>query len=139
MNMAEKHEQLVQIRVGTRHPITLMFDDGSRRTVSPVIERNSGTDFYPDLVRVKTMPQDLGTDGGGFEIRSQAVGEVINLPAVDELSENELVFVSGFVIAALEAKGEYAYSRRVVSPGKTKRSDSGFPEAILSWTTVRAG
>ena len=94
MNMAKKHEQLVKIRVGTKHPITLMFADGSERTLSPVVERNSGSDYYPDFVRVRTVPQDLGTDLGGFEMRSQVVGEVINLPPVEELAENEIVFVS---------------------------------------------
>ena len=138
MNMAERHEQLVRIRVGTRHAVTMLFADGSTRTVSPVIESDSGSGTYPNLVRVKTEPQDLGTDIGGFEMRSQAIGEVINLPALEELAENEIVFVSGFVVAALEARGEYGYSGKVVSPGKTNRDDRGITE-ILSWTTVRAG
>lgn len=138
MNMADKHEQMVKIRVGTRHPITLLFPDGSNRAISPTVEDHSGVDFYPDLVRVKTEPQDIETDRGGFEICSHVVGEVINLPSIEELGENEIVFVSGFVVAALQAKGEYRYSGRVVSPGKTKRGEQGFPESILSWRTVRA-
>ena len=80
MNMAEKHEESVKIRVGTRHAVTLLFPDGSRRTVSPVVECDSGSDHYPNLVRVRTESQDLGTDQGGFEIYSQVLGEVINLP-----------------------------------------------------------
>ena len=138
MNMANKHEQMVKVRVGTRHPVTLLFPDGSKRTISPTVEDHAGVNFYPDLVRVKTEPQDNGTDRGGFEICSQVVGEVINLPSTEELDENEIVFVSGFVVAALEAKGECSYSGRVVSPGKTKRDEHGFPECVLSWTTVRA-
>ena len=101
MNMAEKHEELVKIRVGTRHPITLKFADGSARTVAPIVERRSGTDFYPNLVRVKTVAQDMGTDRGGFEMRSQTVGEVFNIPSVGELAEDELVFVSGLVVTVL--------------------------------------
>ena len=139
MNMAEKHEELVKIRVGTRHPVALLFADGSTRTVSPIVERRSGADLYPDLVRVKTVAQDLGTDRGGFEMQSQTVGEVFNIPPVGELAEDELVFVSGLVVAAPEARGEYGYSGRVVSPRKTKRGESGFPEAILFWTTIRSG
>ena len=138
MYMANKHEQIVKIRVGTRHPVTLLFPDGSKRTISPTVEDHSGVNFYPGLVRVKTEPHDIGTNRGGFEICSQAVGEVFNLPSIEELDENEIVFVSGFVVSALEAKGEYRYSGRVVSPGKTKRSEHGFPEGVLSWTTVRA-
>ena len=137
MTLANKHEQMVQIRVGTRHPVTLLFPDGSKRTISPAVEDHSGVNFYPDLVRVKTKPQDIGTDRGGFEICSQEIGDVINLPSIEELNENEIVFVSGLVVAALEAKGEYRYSGRVVSPGKTKRGEHGFPEYVLSWTTVR--
>ena len=139
MNMANKHEQLVKIRIGTKHPVILLFRDESKRTISPTVEDHSGVAIYPDLVRVRTTPQDIGTDRGGFEICSQEVGEVINLPPIEELDENEIVFVSGFVVAALEAKGEYRYSGRVVSPGKTKRGENGFPECVLSWTTVRAG
>ena len=132
MNMAEKHEELVKIRVVTRHPMTLMFEDGSTRTVAPVVERSSGTEFYPNLVRAKTAAQDLGTDRVGIEMQSQTVGEVFNIPSVGELEEGEVVFVSGLVVAALQANGEYGYSGRVVSPGKTKRGETGFPEAILS-------
>lgn len=139
MNMAEKHEQLVKIRVGTRHPVTLMFEDGSTRTVAPVVERRSGNDFYPNLVRVKTVAQDLGTDRGGIEMQSQIVGQVFNVPSVGELAEDEIVFVSGLAVAALQGNGEYGYSGRVVSPGKTKRGETGFPEAILSWNTVLPG
>ena len=58
---------------------------------------------------------------------------------VEDLDDNEIVFVSGFVVAAFEARGGYGYSERVVSPGKTNRGESGFLEAVLSWTTVRAG
>ena len=47
MNMAEKHEELVKIRVGTRHPITLKFADGSARTVAPIVERRSGLTSTP--------------------------------------------------------------------------------------------
>ena len=138
MSLADKHEQLVKVRVGTRHPVTLMFPDGSRRTIPPRVEDHSGVGYYPDLVRVKTVPQGTGTDKGGFEIYSQAIGEVFNLPAIEELDENEVVFVSGFVVSALEAQGEFHYSGRVVAPGKTKRGEHGFTECILSWTTVRA-
>ena len=138
MNMANNHEQMVKIRVGTRHSVTLLFPDGSKRTIFPTVEDNSGVDLYPNLVRVKTEHQDIGTDRGGFEICSQVVGEVINLPSIEELDENEIVFVSGFVISALEAKGQNHYSGRVVSPGKTKRGEHGFTEYVLSWTTVRA-
>ncbi len=137
MDMAKRHEQLVKIRVGTRHSITLAFSDGSRRTVHPVVENNGETDFYPNLVRIRTVPRDRGSDLGGFPIQSQEVGDVINLPSVEDLDDNEIVFVSGFVIAALETKGEYCrYSERVVSPGKTLRKEDGFPEALLSWTTI---
>lgn len=137
MNMAERHEQLVKIRIGTRHPITLEFPDGSRRTVHPVIEKDGETDFYPNLVRIRTVPKDQGTDLGGFPIQSQEVGDVINLPSVQDLDENEIIFVSGFVIAALESKREYSqYTGRIVSPGKTLRREDGFPEALLSWTTI---
>jgi hypothetical protein len=115
-----------------------MFPDGSKRTIPPRVEDHSGVGYYPDLVRVKTEPQDTGTDKGGFEIYSQAIGEVFNLPAIEELDENEVVFVSGFVVSALEAQGAFHYSGRVVAPGKTKRGEHGFPECILSWTTVRA-
>ena len=139
MNMAEQHERDVRIRVGTRHAVTIEFPDGSQRTVCPVVERHTGNDFYPNLVRVKTIPQDEGQDGGGLEMRSQLIGEVINLPPVKELANNEIVFVSGLVIGTLEARGEFNYSGRVVSPGKTKRGDNGSIEAILSWTTVRSG
>ena len=125
------------IRLGTRHPVTLLFPDGSKRTVYPTVEDHSGVNFYPDLVRVKTEPQDIGTDRAGFEICSQEIGDVINLPAIEELDENEIVFVSGFVVSALEAKGECRYSGRMVSPDKTKRSEHGFPEYVLSRTTVR--
>ena len=139
MNMAEKHEELVKIRVGTRHPITLMFADGSTRTVAPIVEKRSGTDYYPNLVRVKTVAQDMGTDGGGLEMHSQTMGEVFNIPSVGELAEDEIVFVSGLVVTVLQANGDYEYSGRVVSPGKTKRGESGFPEAILSWNTIGSG
>lgn len=138
MSLADKHEQLVKARVGIRHPVTLMFPDGSKRTIPPRVEDRSGMSYYPDLVRVKTEPRDRGTDKGGFEIYSQAIGEVFNLPSIDELDEDEIVFVSGFVVAALEAQGAFHYSGRVVAPGKTKRGEQGFPECILSWTTVRA-
>ena len=138
MNMADRHQQLVKVRVGTRHPITLLFPDGSKREIPPRVEDHSGVSHYPDLVRVKTEPQNIGTDRGGFEINSQAVGEVFNLPPIEELDENEVVFVSGFVVSALEAQGAFNYSGRVVAPGKTKRDEHGFPECILSWTTVRA-
>ena len=138
MDMAEKHEELVKIRVGTRHPVTLKFEDGSIRTVARVVERSSGTDFYPNLVRVKTVALDLGTDRGGIEMQSQTVGEVF-IPAVGELEEGELVFVSGLVVTVLQANGEYGYSGRVVSPGKTKRGETGIPEAIQSWNTVCPG
>ena len=138
MSLADKHEQLVKVRVGTRHPVTLMFPDGSRRTIPPRFEDHSGVGYYPDLVRVKTEPQDTDTDKGGFEICSQVIGEVFNLPAIEELDENEVVFVSGFVVSALETQGEFQYFGRVVAPGKTKRGEHGFPECILSWTTVRA-
>lgn len=138
MNQADEHEQLVKVRVGTRHPVTLMFPDGSKRTIPPRVEDHSGVGYYPDLVRVKTEPQGTGTDKGGFEIYSQAIGEVLNLPEIEELEENEVVFVSGFVVAALEAQGAFHYSGRVVAQGKTKRGEHGFPECILSWTTVRA-
>ena len=138
MSLADKHEQLVKVRVGTRHPVTLMFPDGSKRTIPPRVEDHSGVGHYPDLVRVKTEPQDTGTDKGGFEIYSQAIGEVFNLPAIEELDENEVVFVSGFVVSALETQRAYHYSGRVVAPGKTKRGEHGFTECILSWTTVRA-
>ena len=138
MTLADKHERLVKVRVGTRHPVTLMFPDGSQRTISPRVEDRSGAGFYPDLVRVKTEPKDLGADKGGFKIYSQAIGEVFNLPAIEELDENEVIFVSRFVVAALEAQGAFHYSGRVVAPGKTKRGEHGFPECILSWITVRA-
>ena len=138
MNMAEQHERTVRIRVGTRHPVTVAFADESKRTVCPIVERGSGNDFCPDLVRVKTIPQDEGADRGGLEIRSQIIGEVINLPPVEELAANEIVFVSGLVIGALEARGEFGYSGRVVSPGKTKRDENGSIEGILSWTTTRS-
>ncbi len=138
MSLADKHEQLVKVRVGTRHPVTLMFPDGSKRTIPPRIEDHSGVDYYPDLVRVKTEPQDTGTDKGGFGVYSQAIGEVLNLPAIGELDENEVVFVNGFVVSALETQGAFHYSGRVVAPGKTKRGEHGFPECILSWMTVRA-
>lgn len=71
-------------------------------------------------------------------MRSQLLGEVINLPPVEELADNEIVFVSGLVIMALDAKGEFSYSGRVVSPGKTKRAEDGSIEGILSWTTIRS-
>ena len=138
MNMAEQHERTVRIRVGTRHSLTIVFTDGSKRTVCPVVERSSGNDYYPDLVRVKTIPQDEGEDRGGLEIRSQIIGDVINLPPVEELADNEIVFVSGLVIGALEARGEFGHSGRVVSPGKTKRDENGSIEGILSWTTTRS-
>ena len=137
MSMANQHEQKVKIRVGTRHHVTLLFPDGSKRTVHPTVEDRLGVNYYPDLVRVKTEPRDIGTDRGGFEICSQAMGEVLNLPSLEELDENEIVFTSGLVVAALEAKGEYRYSGRVVSPGKTKRGENGSLECVLSWTTIR--
>ena len=136
MNMADRHEELVKIRVGTRHPITLKFADGSTRTVAPIVEKRSGTDYYPNLVRVKTVAQDMGTDGGGLEMHSQTMGEVFNLPSVGELAEDEIVFVSGLVVTVLQANDDYQYSGRVVSPGKTKRGEGGLPEAILSWNTI---
>ena len=67
----------------------------------------------------------------------QSSGEVINLPPVEELADNEIVLVSGLVITALDAKGEFSYSGRVVSPGKTKRAEDGSIEGVLSWTTTR--
>ena len=139
MNLAEQHEQAVTVRVGTRHPLTIEFADGSTRTVYPMVERSSGGDFYPNFVRVRTIPEDQGVDGGGVEIRSQILGEVINLPAIEGLAENEIVFVSGLVIGALEAHGEFGYSGRVVSPGKTRRDENGKLQAVLSWTTTRLG
>ena len=138
MNMADRHQQLVKVRVGTRHPVTLLFPDGSKRVIPPRVEDHSGVSHYPDLVRVKTVPQSLGSDGGGIEINSQTVGEVFNLPPIEELDENEVIFVSGFVIAALESQGAFHYSGRVVAPGNTKRDEHGVAECILSWTTVRA-
>ena len=138
MNMAKLHEETVNVRVGTRHPVTIAFADGSVRTVYPVVEKGNDRDFYPDLVRVRTIPQDEGTDSGGLEMRSQLIGEVINIPPVEELADNEIVFVSGLVITALDAQGEFNYSGRVVSPGKTKRAEDGSIEGILSWTTTRS-
>ena len=52
MSLADKHEQLVKVRVETRHPVTLIFPDGSRRTIRPRVEDHSGVGYYPDLVRV---------------------------------------------------------------------------------------
>lgn len=138
MSQADEHLQSVKVRVGTRHQVTLMFPDGIKRTITPRVEDHSGVDYYPDIVRVKTEPQGTGTDKGGFKIYWQAIGEVFNLPAIEELDENEVVFVSGVVVAALEAQGAFHYSGRVVVPGKTKRGERGFPECILFWTTVRA-
>lgn len=138
MNMAEQHEQTVKVRVGIRHPVTIAFADESRRTIHPVVEKGSGKDFYPDLVRVRTVPQDEGTDSGGIEMRSQLIGEVINLPPLEGLADNEIVFVSALVIMALNANDEFSYSGRVVSPGKTKRAEDGSLEGILSWTTTRS-
>lgn len=134
--MAEQHEEMVNVRVGTKHPVTIAFADGSERTVYPVVEKGNDRDFYPELVRVRTIPHDEGTDSGGIEMRSQLIGEVINLPPVEELADNEIIFVSGLVIMALDAKGEFSYSGRVVSPGKTKRAEDGSIEGILSWTTT---
>lgn len=48
MNMAEQHEGMVNVRVGTRHPVTIVFADGSKRTVYPVVEKGDDRDFYPD-------------------------------------------------------------------------------------------
>ena len=42
MTMAEQHEQAVQIRVGTRHPVTIEFADGSRRTDHPALGKAAG-------------------------------------------------------------------------------------------------
>ena len=52
MSLADKHEQLVKVRVGTRHPVTLMFPDGSKRTIPPRVEDHSGVDYYPDLINI---------------------------------------------------------------------------------------
>ena len=105
MTMAEQHEQAVQIRVGTRHPVTIEIADGSRRTAHPIIGEGNGLDAYPNLVRVKTNSQDEGEDDGGVGMRSQTMGGVFNLPAVEELADDEIVFVSALVVAALESQG----------------------------------
>ena len=117
MNMAERHEQAVKIRVGTRHPETIEFADGSRRTAHPVIGEGSGEgsghDAYPNLVRVKTISQDEGEDGGGVRMQSQTIGDVINLPPVEDLADDEIVFVSALVVAALEStRGEWYHLGR---------------------------
>ena len=138
MNLAEQHENAVKIRVGTRHSVVIAFSDGSKRTVLPVVNKGPHYDDYPNLVRVRTIPREEGADRGGVEMQSQAIGEVINLPPVDELCENEIVFVSGLVMATLAARGEFGYSGRVVSPGKTQRDENGSVQAILSWTTIRS-
>ena len=72
-------------------------------------------------------------------MQSQTIGDVINLPPVEDLADDEIVFVSALVVAALESRGEFGYSGRVVPPGKNKRNDDGILEAILSWNTPRYG
>ena len=61
MSLADKHEQSVKVRVGTRHPVTLMFAAGGNGTILPCVENHFGVGHYPDLVRVNTEPQDIGT------------------------------------------------------------------------------
>ena len=112
MNMAEQHEQAVKIRAGARHPVTIEFADGSMRTAHPVIGEGSGHDAYPNLVRVKTISQDEGEDGGGVRMQSQTIGDVINMPPVEDLAYDEIVFVSALVIAALESRGEWYHLGR---------------------------
>ena len=136
--MAELHEETVNVRVGTRHPVTIASAVGSERTVCPVVEHGDDRDFYPGLVIVRTFPQGEGTESGGIEMRSQLMGEVINLPPVEELADNETVFVSGLVIMALDASGEFSYSGRVVSPCSTKRAEDGSIQGILSLTMTRS-
>ena len=63
---------------------------------------------------------------------------MLNIPAIEELDENVVVYISGIVVSTLEAQGAFQYSGRVVVQRKTKRGEHGSPECIHSRTTVCA-
>lgn len=111
----------------TPHAIVIETAYGGRFMVEP-----SGV-----VARVSTSQRAAG-EVMGVPVRVNSVGDVVGLPAVEDMHEGDIYLVSGMVLSALGP----AYAGKVFSPdtgASAIRDEAGHIVAVTALLTVDGG